>query len=129
MSPEEQAMRLGEAWEALPHKPKHQVCFRVVNSDGTTNDFYLGAHAPHLAEDDIDVIHKLWLDVSHEKGGEDAHHKEIVTVALTRLGEALKGTERRRVLEQIRSLMHQRSLTERAKDEEETEKYDDVASS
>ncbi len=127
MSPEEQAMRLGEAWEALPHKPKHQVCFRVVNSDGTTNDFYLGAHAPHLAEDDIDVIHKLWLDVSHEKGGEDAHHKEIVTVALARLAEELKGTERRRVLEQIRNLMHQRSLTERAKDEEETEKYDDVA--
>jgi len=129
MSPEEQAMRLGEAWEALPHKPKHQVCFRVVNSDGTTNDFYLGAHAPHLAEDDIDVIHKLWLDVSHEKGGEDAHHKEIVTVALTRLGEALEGTERRRVLEQIRNLMRQRCLTERAKDEEETEKYDDVAPS
>jgi amino acid transporter len=116
MSPEEQANRLGEAWEALPHKPNHQVCFRVVEADGTTHDFYLGAHAPHLADDDITAIHKLWLDITHEKGGEDAHHKEIVTVALARLEEALRGDERRSVLEQIRKLMHQRSQAERAQD-------------
>jgi amino acid transporter len=116
MSPEEQAKRLGEAWEALPHKPNHQVCFRVVEADGTTHDFYLGAHAPHLADDDITAIHKLWLDITHEKGGEDAHHKEIVTVALARLEEALRGDERRSVLEQIRKLMHQRSQAERAQD-------------
>ena len=129
MSPEEQAKRLGEAWEALPHKPKHQVCFRVVEPDGKTHDFYLGAHAPHLADDDIDVIHKLWLDVTREKDGEDAQHKEIVAVALARLEEALKGDERRRVLEQIRNLMHQRTESERAEDEEETGKYDDAAAS
>jgi hypothetical protein len=123
MSPEEQAKRLGDAWEALPHKPKHQVCFRVVEPDGKTDDFYLGAHAPHLAEDDINAIHKLWLDVTHERGGEDAHHKEIVTVALARLGEALQGDERRRVLQQIGNLMHQRSQAERDEDEEEKQKH------
>ena len=78
MSPAEQAKRLGEAWEALPHKPNHEVCFRVVSTDGITEDFYLGAHAPHLAEDDINAIHKLWLDVTREQDGEDARHKEIV---------------------------------------------------
>lgn len=121
MSPEEQAKRLGEAWEALPHKPRHQVCFRVVAPDGNTNNFYLGAHAPHLAEEDINVIHKLWLDVTHEKAGADAHHQEIVTIALARLEGALKGNERGSVLEQINSLMHQRSRGERAEDDEETE--------
>jgi hypothetical protein len=119
ISPEEQAKRLGEAWEALPHKPKHQVCFRVVEPDGNTHDFYLGAHAPHLAEDDIEVIHKLWLDVTHDKEAEDVHHKEIVTVALARLSEALRGNERRAVLQQVRKLMQQPSQTERAADKEE----------
>jgi amino acid transporter len=118
MSPEEQAKHLGEAWEALPHKPKHQVCFRIVEADGKTLDFYLGAHAPHLADDDITAIHKLWLDITREKSGADAHHKEIVTVALARLEEALRGNERRSVLEQIRNLMHQRSQAERAQDKE-----------
>ena len=129
MSPEEQAKRLGEAWEALPYKPQHQVCFRVVEPDGKTDDFYLGAHAPHLADEDINVIHKLWLDVRHEKGGEDAHHKEIVTVALARLEEALKGKERGSVLEQIGNLMHQRSQAERANDEEEIERHEHVGAS
>jgi amino acid transporter len=118
LSPEEQAKRLGESWEALPHKPKHQVCFRVVEPDGTTHDFYLGAHAPHLGDDEITAIHKLWLDVTHEKGSEDARHKEIVTVALARLEEALRGGERRNVLEHIRKLMHQRGHAEAAQDEE-----------
>jgi hypothetical protein len=119
ISPKEQAKRLGEAWEGLPHKPKHQVCFRVVEPEGHTHDFYLGAHAPHLGEDDIEFIHKLWLDLTHDKEAEDVHHKEIVTLALARLSEALGGNERRMVLQQVRKVMHQRSQTERAADQEE----------
>ena len=118
LSPEEQAKRLGEAWEALPSKPQHEVCFRVVESDGETHDFYLGAHAPRLADEDINIIHKLWLEVTREKAAQDAHHKEIVTVALERLEKDLKGTERRRVLEQIGGLMRSRGRLERAHDEE-----------
>jgi hypothetical protein len=109
MSPEEQAKRLGEAWEALPHKPKHQVSFRVVEGDGQTLDFYLGAHAPRLADDDVAAIHKLWLDVTGEKSSENARHKEIVSVALRRLERALKGTERRRVIEEIGSFSKRRN--------------------
>ena len=119
ISPQEQAKRLGEAWEGLPHKPKHQVCFRVVEPEGNTHDFYLGAHAPHLGEDDIEFIHKLWLDLTHDKEAEDVHHKEIVTLALARLSEALGGNERRTVLQQVRKVTHQRSQTERAADQEE----------
>jgi amino acid transporter len=119
LSPEEQAKRLGEAWEALPSKPQHEVCFRVVEADGETNDFYLGAHAPRLADEDINIIHKLWLEVTREKAAKDAHHKEIVTVALERLEKDLQGTERRRVLEQIGGLMRSRGRLERAHDEEE----------
>lgn len=119
MSPAEQARRMGESWEALPNKPKHDVCFRVVE-DGKTSDFYLGAHAPPLADDDINVIHKLWLDVTREKSGENAHHQEIVTVALRLLEEALKGKARRSVLENIRTLIHERKQTEGDEDEGES---------
>jgi len=124
LSPEEQAKRLGEAWEALPSKPQHEVCFRVVESDGATHDFYLGAHAPRLADEDIDIIHKLWLEVTREKTAADAHHKEIVSVALERLEKDLRGTERHRVLEQIGGLMRSRGRAERAHDEEEKGNHD-----
>jgi amino acid transporter len=129
LSAQEQAQRLGEAWEALPHKPQHEVCFRVVEPEGETRDFYLGAHAPRLVDEDINIIHKLWLDVTREKDGEGAHHKEIVTVALERLQEDLKGNERPSVLKQIRSLMHRRSRSERVQDEEENGKHDSTSAS
>ncbi|HXL82055.1 MAG TPA: APC family permease [Pyrinomonadaceae bacterium] len=122
MSPEEQAKRLGEAWEAVPSKPQHEVCFRVVEPGGETRDFYLGAHAPPLAEDDIDAIHKLWLDVTGEKDGEHVCHKEIVTVALARLARDLKGNERKNVLRHLRRLTHQRSSAARTEAGEQIER-------
>src|ERR1051325_8733958 len=120
LSPQEQAKHLGEAWEALPNKPRHQVSFLIVEPDGKTNEFYLGAHAPRLAEEDIDIIHKLWLDITREKDGEDVHHTEIVAVALTRLEESLRGSQRTAVLKQISELMRRRSSAERAEDDEES---------
>ena len=32
---------------------------------GTVDDFTLGAHAPTLADADVDLIHHLWLDVTN----------------------------------------------------------------
>ena len=48
---------------------------------------------PKLADADIDLIHALWLDATKEGGVEDLHHREIVTVALARLAEELKGPD------------------------------------
>jgi len=129
LSAREQAQRLGEAWEALPNKPQHEVCFRVVEPEGETRDFYLGPHAPRLVAEDLNIIHQLWLDVTREKDGQGAHHTEIVTVALERLQEDLKGNERLSVLEQIRGLMHRRSRAERAQDEEENGKHNSAGAS
>jgi amino acid transporter len=108
MTPEEQARRLGEAWEALPSKPSRQVRFLVVEPDGRVGDFYLGAHAPHLDDEDVNLIHRLWLDVTRERGGEEVHHREIVAVALERLAEDLKGKNRRGALEQVVRLARRR---------------------
>ena len=45
LTPEEQSRLLGEAWEALPHRPERRVLFRVIDPEGAEHDFYLGAHA------------------------------------------------------------------------------------
>src|SRR5437773_2065742 len=79
MTPEEQAKRLGYAWENLPHKPRQQVRFRVIGPGDEIGDFYLGAHAPELSDEEIHLIHRLWLEVTHDQGLEHTRHKEIVT--------------------------------------------------
>jgi amino acid transporter len=104
MTPEEQAKRLGSAWESLPHKPRQQVRFRVIGPGDEIGDFYLGAHAPELSDEEIRLIHRLWLEVTHEGGLEQTHHKEIVTVALASLAEEMRGKRRKEVLERLRSL-------------------------
>jgi len=108
IEPDDQAKYMGDAWERLPKKPNRQVCFHVVDSDGTIHDFNLGAHVPRLTDADIDMIHALWLDATNRGGIEDLHHKEVVTVALARLAEEMKGAERVETLERMRSVVGKR---------------------
>jgi hypothetical protein len=104
MSAEEQAKHLGEAWERLPSKPKAQVRFKIIEADGQIDEFYLGAHAPRLSEEEISSIHEMWRETTREKGLEDFHHKGIVTIALQRLKQEMKGKGRHDVLNQMRCL-------------------------
>lgn len=39
LPPEEQAKRFRNAWENLQDKPKHQVCFRIIEPGGNSHDF------------------------------------------------------------------------------------------
>src|SRR5256714_1020070 len=107
MSPEEQARKVGEAWEALPNRPQRQGLFRVIDPDGETRDFYLGAHAPDLTDEEVNLIHRLWLDVTRDNEDE-IHHKDIVTLALSRLERELRGRDRREVLSQLGELTRKR---------------------
>jgi len=104
MSPEQQAKTLGAAWERLPDKPHKRVRLRVIGPDDEIRDFYLGAHAPDLTDEEIDFIHKLWLDVTNERELEDIRHKQIVIAALVRLADELRGGRRKQVLDFLRSL-------------------------
>ena len=87
----EQARELGRAWERLPEKPRRQVAFKVIESQGVEHVVYLGAHAPHLTEEDINLIHKLWIQVSNIPSRRKVHHRDVVRVALDRLERDLRG--------------------------------------
>jgi amino acid transporter len=87
----EQARELGRAWERLPEKPRRQVAFKVIEPGGIEHVVYLGAHAPHLTEDDINLIHKLWVKVSSIPSRRKVHHRDVVRVALDRLERDLRG--------------------------------------
>jgi len=47
MTAEDQAFRMGQAWEALP-EPKRQFNYYVIAQSGETKVFYIGPHAPAL---------------------------------------------------------------------------------
>jgi amino acid transporter len=84
MTGEEQAFRLGQAWEATP-EPKRQFVFQVVRPDSTVETYRIGPHTPTMKTEDVHLVHKIWLDIKRVQGTEDIHHSDIVTLALTRL--------------------------------------------
>jgi amino acid transporter len=90
MPPEEQARQIGRAWERLIEKPRRQVQFHVVEADGHEHTFDLGAHAPQFTEEDISLIHKIWLEVNKNPSLHRIHHRDVVRVALDRLERELR---------------------------------------
>ncbi|HEU4415109.1 MAG TPA: APC family permease [Candidatus Angelobacter sp.] len=84
MTGEEQAFKLGQAWEAMP-EPKRQFVFQVVRPDSTVETYRIGPHTPTMKTEDVHLVHKIWLDIKKIQGTEDIHHSDIVTLALTRL--------------------------------------------
>jgi len=113
MSPEEQARRLGQAWERLQSKPKHPVCFRVIEPDGTLHDFFLGAHPPQLTEQQVNKIHEIWLQLSDKPGGHKLHHNDVVTIALDLLEREISGKEWQEIVAQVSRSVRQPSSLDR----------------
>jgi hypothetical protein len=83
MTAEEQAYRLGEAWEAIPGN-KRQVVFQVVKPDETVATFRIGPHTPDIKTEDVHLIHRIWLKMRTRPGMEKLHHHDILTHALIR---------------------------------------------
>jgi amino acid transporter len=84
LTAEDQAFHMGQAWEALP-EPKRQFNFFVVSPSGDPKVFYIGPHAPALSADDVQLVHRLWLNMRRDPTAVDLHHSDIITYALTRL--------------------------------------------
>ena len=84
MTAGEQAYHLGLAWEALP-EPKRQFNYYVVDSSGEAKVYYIGPHAPKLSADDVQLVHRLWVNMRRDPSMQDLHHSDIITYALTNL--------------------------------------------
>jgi len=66
-------------------EPKRQFNFYVVGQNGETKVFYIGPHEPKLGPDDVQLVHRLWLNMRRDPAMQDLHHSDIITYALTRL--------------------------------------------
>jgi amino acid transporter len=93
MTASDQSDRLGEAWDRTPHPADVGTRLVVYTRDGRAHSYALGAHAPELSLDDIDRIHRLWLEAV-KAVGPGVHHRDIVTAALGSFEQSLGGPDR-----------------------------------
>ncbi len=94
MTTAEQAFNLGSAWEAIP-EPKRQFLLQIVHPNGGLDTFRIGPHTPTMKDEDVVLLHRLWLNITQEPGLENVHHHDILTEALTRFEKdyATRGRE------------------------------------
>jgi amino acid transporter len=88
LTAEEQAYHVGQAWEALP-EPKRQFTFYVVQPEGSSLSFHIGPHAPHIQPEEVELVHRLWLNLRRTPEMHDLHHSDILTYALSHMAKEL----------------------------------------
>jgi hypothetical protein len=102
MPPQELARRIGNAWERLP-APRHSFALEVAGAEGAPLTVILGPHAPRLSEEELQLLHELWLRLSQEAGQPGAiHHADVAALALRRLARDLEAGKAHEILQELR---------------------------
>jgi len=97
----DQAREIGLSWERMP-EPRPRVTLEIFTPSGQEQVFYLGPHAPRLTPKEIDLLHKIWLQLSDRLPNQEIHHHDIVHFALDELERELVNGEEQQVLERLR---------------------------
>jgi amino acid transporter len=97
----EEAWVAGQAWERLPD-PKPQLTLEIFSPGGQEHIFYLGPHAPRLTPKEIDLLHGIWLALSHEVAPEELHHHDVVHFALEELRNEISDSRKAEIVQRLR---------------------------
>src|SRR5437762_9909452 len=111
LSPDEQAKLTGDAWERLP-EPKPRLVMEIRLPNGVSREYYLGPHLPRLRNQDLDLLHSLWLQINSDPRFDGAHHYHVIAVALQELELELHCERRVEILEKLRHELQKRSSDE-----------------
>ncbi len=104
LTSDEQAKLTGDAWERLP-EPRPRLILEVCAPDGTVREYALGPHTPRMRAQDVELMHKLWLDITTDPKYAGAHHYHIVALALEELQRELTTEQRAQLLQKLQEEM------------------------
>jgi amino acid transporter len=102
-TPSEQGALVGRHWEQLP-EPRPSLSLELVLENQKDVVFFnLGPHPPRLWPEDIDLAHRLWLELSAAGPGHKLHHRDIVGVALRRMANDYRSGRAAEIMADIHS--------------------------
>ncbi len=105
LTADEQAKLTGDAWERLP-EPRPRMTLEVCAPDGAVREFSLGPHTPRMRPQDVELMHRLWLDITADPKFAGAHHYHIVALALEELKRELTTEQRTELLQKLHDEMN-----------------------
>jgi len=99
--PREEFLLANMAWERLS-QPKPHLSIEIYAKNSERLFFSLGPHAPRLTENQIELVHSLWLRCGEALGSEELEHNDIVHFALLELERQIEGRTRDEMLESLK---------------------------
>ena len=105
LTADEQAKLTGDAWERL-QEPRPRLTLEVCAPDGSVREYSLGPHTPRMRAQDVELMHKLWLDITADPKFAGAHHYHIVALALEELKRELSTEQRAQLLQKLHDEMN-----------------------
>jgi amino acid transporter len=105
LTADEQAKLTGDAWERL-QEPRPRLTLEVCAPDGSIREYFLGPHTPRMRPQDVELMHKLWLDITADPRYAGAHHYHIVSLALEELQRELTTEQRALLLQKLQEEMN-----------------------
>jgi hypothetical protein len=88
LTADEQGKLTGDAWERLP-EPRPRLRLVVVEPNGTKHEYLLGPHTPRMRQEDVDLLHGLWKEVTTDPRYRELHHYHVLNVALQEMVERM----------------------------------------
>ena len=73
----------------------------VLDNKANTVFFNLGPHPPRLWPEDIDLAHRLWLELTAKGPGAKLHHRDVIGVALRRMSAELQSDRAHEVITDV----------------------------
>jgi len=88
LTADEQGKLTGDAWERLP-EPRPRLRLVVVEPNGNRHEYLLGPHTPRMRQEDVDLLHSLWKEVTTDPLYRELHHFHVLNVALQEMAERM----------------------------------------
>ncbi|HKU19979.1 MAG TPA: APC family permease [Terriglobales bacterium] len=101
LTADEQGKLTGDAWERLP-EPRPRLELEVAFPDGRSRIYPLGPHTPRLRQQDLELLHRIWLEVTSDPEYSGLHHYHVVYLALQELERELQSGKRPELLAELR---------------------------
>ncbi len=105
LSTDEQAKLTGDVWERLP-EPRPRLTLEIYAPDGSIREYQLGPHTPRLRAEDLELLHRIWLEITRDPKMAGTHHYHIVSLALEELQKELRSEERTELLDKLMREVH-----------------------
>ena len=94
LTADEQGKLTGDAWERLP-EPRPRLRLVVYEPDENRHLYMLGPHTPRMRQEDVDLLHGLWKEVTSDPKYRELHHYHVLNVALQEMKARMHDGDRK----------------------------------